>query len=61
VARAGVVGNPKPYEFFGTFAGLPFWKGGLTLLPAAPGLGKTSWAGRMILEASAMGIPQRRS
>jgi len=57
MARAGVVGNPKPYTFFGTFAGLPFWPGGLTLLPAAPGLGKTSWAGRMILEASAAGVP----
>lgn len=57
MSRVGVVGKPNPYQFFGTFAGLPLWKGGLTLLPAAPGVGKTSWAGRMLLEASAAGIP----
>ena len=34
--RVATVGNPNPYEFFGTFAGVPFWGGGLTLLPAAP-------------------------
>ena len=55
--RAGTIGNPDPYHFFGTFAGVPFWGGGLTLLPAAPGVGKTSWAGRMILEAASTNIP----
>jgi predicted ATP-dependent serine protease len=55
--RAGVLGSPKPYSIFGTFAGLSYWAGGLTLLAAAPGVGKTSWAGRMILEASISGFP----
>jgi len=55
--RAGIIGNVKPYRFFGTFAGLPLWGGGLTLLPAAPGVGKTSWAGRMILDAASAGVP----
>ena len=55
--RSGVIGNVDPYRFFGTFAGLPFWGGGLTLLAAAPGVGKTSWAGRMILEAASANIP----
>ena len=40
--RAGVIGVPTPYKIFGEFAGLPFWGGGLTLLAAAPGVGKTS-------------------
>jgi hypothetical protein len=53
--RAGVVGNPQPYEFFGTFAGLSFWPGSLTLLAAAPGIGKTSWLMRVVNEASASG------
>jgi replicative DNA helicase len=57
MARAGVLGSPKPYHIFGTFAGLSFWGGGLTLLAAAPGVGKTSWAGRMVLEAAQAGIP----
>jgi hypothetical protein len=56
MARAGVLGNPKPYEFFGTYAGLPMWEGSLTLLAAPPGVGKTSWVGRMGLESSAVGI-----
>jgi predicted ATP-dependent serine protease len=55
--RVGILGSPKPYFAFGTFAGLSFWAGGLTLLAASPGVGKTSWAGRMILEASMAGIP----
>ena len=55
--RSGTIGNVNPYRFFGTFAGLPFWGGGLTLLAAAPGVGKTSWAGRMILEAAIANIP----
>jgi hypothetical protein len=52
-----VIGNPQPYRFFGTFAGLPFWPGGLTLLAAAPGIGKTSWLLRAIFEASVSGFP----
>ena len=36
--RSGVIGNADPYRFFGTFAGLPFWGGGLTLLAADAGV-----------------------
>lgn len=57
MARAGILGNPQPYQFFGTFAGLSFWPGGLTLLAAAPGIGKTSWLLRAVFEASAADIP----
>ena len=57
MARAGIIGNPTPYQFFGTFAGLPFWPGGLSLLAAAPGIGKTSWLLRVVFEASASGFP----
>lgn len=57
MARIGVTGIPDPYHFFGTFAGLPFWGGGLTLLSAAPGIGKTSWMLRMLLHAAAVGVP----
>jgi replicative DNA helicase len=57
MARIGVTGIPDPYHFFGTFAGLPFWGGGLTLLSAAPGIGKTSWVLRMLLNAAALGMP----
>jgi hypothetical protein len=55
--RSGTLGSPQPYAIFGTFAGLPFWQGGLTLLSAAPGIGKTSWLLRMLTEAVAAGIP----
>lgn len=55
--RAGMLGDPEPYTFFGTFGGLPFWPGGLTLLAAAPGVGKTSWLLRMLHEAAGAGIP----
>jgi hypothetical protein len=55
--RAGLLGDPEPYLFFGTFGGLPFWPGGLTLLAAAPGVGKTSWLLRMIHEAAGADIP----
>lgn len=57
MARIGVTGIPDPYHFFGTFAGLPFWGGGLTLLSAAPGIGKTSWMLRMLLNAAALDVP----
>jgi hypothetical protein len=57
MSRAGILGNPNPYTFFGTFASLPFWPGGLSLLAAAPGLGKTSWLLRMVFEATANGFP----
>ena len=57
MARAGIIGNPQPYRFFGTFAGLPFWPGGLTLLAAAPGIGKTSWLLRAVFEASTADFP----
>jgi replicative DNA helicase len=55
--RSGTLGNPQPYIPFGLFAGLPFWGGGLTLLAAAPGIGKTSWLLRMLYEASSSHFP----
>jgi len=55
--RAGTLGNPQPYKFFGRYAGIPFWPGGLTLLAAAPGIGKTSWLLRMIFESVADAVP----
>ena len=55
--RAGVIGVPTPYQIFGEFAGLPFWGGGLTLLAAAPGVGKTSWMLRMLFDAAAQNVP----
>jgi hypothetical protein len=55
--RSGTLGNPQPYTPFGIFAGLSFWGGGLTLLAAAPGIGKTSWLLRMLFESSAVHIP----
>ena len=55
--RSGTLGNPQPYIPFGLFAGLPFWGGGLTLLAAAPGIGKTSWLLRMLYEAAASHFP----
>lgn len=57
MTRIGVTGIPDPYHHFGTFAGLPFWGGGLTLLSAAPGIGKTSWMLRMLLNAAALRVP----
>ena len=55
--RSALISDPQPYTYFGTFAGLPFWPGGLTLLAAAPGVGKTSWMLRMVAEAAALGFP----
>ena len=55
--RSGTLGNPQPYIPFGVFAGLPFWGGGLTLLAAAPGIGKTSWLLRMLFESASPHIP----
>ena len=55
--RVTAIGNPQPYQFFGTFAGLSFWPGGLSLLAAAPGIGKTSWLLRMVFEAARQGFP----
>jgi hypothetical protein len=49
---SATIGEPDPYHFFGIYAGIPFWQGGLTLLAAAPGIGKTSWLLRMVHEAS---------
>ena len=46
-----------PYEPFGVFAGLPFWPGGLTLVAAAPGVGKTSWVLHLTAEAARQGVP----
>ena len=55
--RSGILGNPQPYTPSGVFAGLPFWGGGLTLLAAAPGIGKTSWLLWMIFESASQHIP----
>ena len=55
--RLGTLNTPNPYAFFGTFAGLPFWPGGLTLLAAAPGIGKTSWMLQINFAAAAHNIP----
>ena len=55
--RSGTLGQPQPYAVFGTYAGLTFWQGGLTLLAAAPGIGKTSWLLRMLLEAASENVP----
>ena len=52
-----MIGVPTPYKIFGEFAGLPFWGGGLTLLAAAPGVGKTSWMLRMLFDAAVQNIP----
>ena len=57
MARLAAIGNPQPYRFFGTFAGLPFWPGSLSLLAAAPGVGKTSWLLRVVFAASRAGFP----
>ena len=57
MARIASTGIPNPYHFFGMYAGLPFWGGGLTLLAAAPGIGKTSWMLRMLLEAASERVP----
>ncbi|MEA3350213.1 MAG: DnaB-like helicase C-terminal domain-containing protein, partial [Chloroflexota bacterium] len=53
----GTLTNPNPYTFFGTFAGLDFWPGGLTLLAAAPGIGKTSWMLQINFDAALESIP----
>jgi hypothetical protein len=55
--RSATLGDPQPYTPFGNFAGLPFWGGGLTLLAAAPGIGKTSWLLRMLFEAASLRVP----
>jgi hypothetical protein len=55
--RAVTIRDPQPYRPFGRFAGLSFWPGGLTLLAAAPGIGKTSWLLRMVFEAACQGFP----
>lgn len=51
------VQDAAPYHPFGVFAGLPFWPGGLTLVAAAPGVGKTSWVLRILAEAARQGHP----
>lgn len=57
MSRVGTVNQYSPYEFFGTFGGVPFWPGGLTLLPASPGAGKTSLLLRILFEGAMAGIP----
>jgi hypothetical protein len=57
MSRVGTVTQSSPYEFFGTFGGIPFWPGGLTLLPASPGAGKTSLLLRILFEGAMAGIP----
>jgi hypothetical protein len=55
--RSGTVRDAQPYQPFGIFAGLAFWEGGLTLLSAAPGIGKTSWLLSIAFEAALAGYP----
>jgi hypothetical protein len=57
MTRVGTVVQSAPYQFFGTFGGVPFWPGSLTLLPASPGAGKTSLLLKMVFEGAAAGIP----
>ena len=57
MARLNTVTGTNAYKVFGTFAGVPFWGGGLTLIAAPPGAGKTSWALEMVTEAAAQGFP----
>jgi len=57
MSRVGTVTQYSPYEIFGTFGGVPFWPGSLTLLPASPGAGKTSLLLKMIFEAASANIP----
>ena len=57
MSRVGTVNQYSSYEIFGTFGGVPFWPGSLTLLPASPGAGKTSWLLRMVFEAASAQIP----
>jgi hypothetical protein len=57
MTRAGTVTQSAPYQFFGTFGGVPFWPGSLTLLPASPGAGKTSLLLKMVFEAASVGLP----
>ena len=57
MTRAGTVTQSSPYKFFGTFGGVSFWPGSLTLLPASPGAGKTSLLLKMVFEAASVGIP----
>ena len=54
--RSATITVKNPYEPFGIFAGLTFWSGGLTLIGAKPGIGKTSWLIRMVREAAQQDI-----
>jgi len=54
--RSAVIAVTNPYTPFGTFAGLTFWPGGLTLIGAMPGIGKTSWLIRIVREAAQSGF-----
>jgi predicted ATP-dependent serine protease len=56
MSRAATITITNPYEPFGTFGGVTFWPGGLTLVAAEPGIGKTSWLLRMVREASIQGF-----
>lgn len=53
----GVTSRTNPYETLATLAGLPYWSGGLTLIAAAPGIGKTSWLLQMAADAALSGFP----
>lgn len=54
--RSATIIHDSPYTPFGTFGGLHFWPGGLTLVGAQPGIGKTSWLIRMLREAAQQGV-----
>lgn len=55
--RLNMIVSQQAYEIFGQFSSVPFWGGGLTLIAAPPGVGKTSWALSMVAEAAAQGFP----
>jgi len=57
MSRLNALQGRQAYEIFGTFSSVPFWGGGLTLIAAPPGVGKTSWTLDMIADAAAQGFP----
>jgi len=55
--KVGNIPSTAPYLSLGTYGGLPFWPGGLTLLAAAPGVGKTSCLAQIVHQAAASNLP----
>jgi hypothetical protein len=57
MSRVGTIHQFTPYEMFAECAGIPFWPGSLTLLPACPGAGKTCLLLRILFEGALAGVP----